>query len=84
MMYCFVLCMMYFHEQAAINQARALGGTLFCAAGNAADDSTAYAPCNCMGVICVGASTRTGALASYSNRGPNIAFSAPGGELWQV
>ena len=64
--------------QSAISQARGLGVVLVAAAGNSADNVSNWFPANCEGVISVGASTREGTLASYSNRGFDVA--APGGD----
>lgn len=68
--------------QAAVDGAIARGTTVVAAAGNDGDDIALSSPANCAGVISVAASTRSGALAAYSNRGvgglaPTIA--APGG-----
>lgn len=64
--------------QSAVTQALGLGATVFAAAGNAARDARLFFPGNCEGVISLGASTRGGALAGYSNW--NADFSAPGGD----
>ena len=66
--------------QSAINQAIALGATIVAAAGNAGANATLYIPGNCKGVLSIGASTRQGTLAAYSNWGETLAFSAPGGD----
>ena len=66
--------------QSGINQAVGLGAVLLAAAGNSADLASKYFPGNCAGVIDVAASTRLGALAPYSNFGPPVAYSAPGGD----
>lgn len=66
--------------QSAISQARALGSTVIVAAGNAAQNASLYFPANCRYVITVGASTRQGTLASYSNWGASLTLSAPGGD----
>lgn len=66
--------------QSAVNQARSLGATVIAAAGNAAQNVSLYFPANCIGVIAVGASTRQGTLATYSNWGTGLAFSAQGGD----
>ena len=66
--------------QSAVNQARSLGAMVVSAAGNAAQNVSDYFPSNCNGVFAIGASTRQGTLASYSNRGQGLAFSAPGGD----
>lgn len=66
--------------QDAIDGARDRGAILIAAAGNASDDAARYAPGNCDGVITVGASNRDGSRADYSNYGPAIDLSAPGGD----
>lgn len=66
--------------QDAIEGARARGATLVAAAGNANDDASRYAPGNCNGVITVGATTSAGVRADYSNYGPVVDLSAPGGD----
>ena len=65
--------------QSAISQAAALGAKLFAAAGNQGLPSINNTfPANCINVTSVGASTRMGAVAAYSNRGFTLA--APGGD----
>ncbi|HEX7327114.1 MAG TPA: S8 family peptidase, partial [Casimicrobiaceae bacterium] len=49
------------------------------AAGNSAEDVSKSSPANCPGVISVASTTTTGNLAAYSNFGPGILVSAPGG-----
>ena len=66
--------------QSAVNQAIGLGAALIAAAGNQAQDASGYFPGNCEGVLAIGATTREGALAPYSNFGPTVAYSAPGGD----
>jgi serine protease len=66
--------------QDAINAAMALGTVITVAAGNESTDATNSAPANCSGVITVGASTRQGDRASYSNVGQRVDLSAPGGD----
>ena len=68
------------YMQSAVNQAITLGATLIAAAGNAGANAALYFPGNCKGVLSIGASTRQGTLASYSNWGETLAFSAPGGD----
>ncbi len=68
------------YMQSAVNQAIGLGATVIAAAGNAGANATLYFPGNCRGVLSIGASTRQGTLASYSNWGETLAFSAPGGD----
>ena len=65
--------------QSAINQAISLGSIIIAAAGNDGANTTSDTfPANCVGVVSVGASTRLGNLASYSNQDANVA--APGGD----
>jgi hypothetical protein len=73
------LCPSYL--QSAIDQAVLQHNVLIVtAAGNAADDTEKYFPANCRNVLVVGASTRTGELASYSNYGNILGLAAPGGD----
>ncbi|MCP4894673.1 MAG: S8 family serine peptidase [Actinomycetales bacterium] len=65
--------------QEAIDGARSRGVVLVAAAGNAGADARSYAPGNCNGVITVGATTHDGQRAAYSNHGPAVDVSAPGG-----
>ena len=67
--------------QLAINAARDQGAVLVAAAGNSAIDVKKFSPAGCAGVISVGATTRTGAQAAYSNFGTGITVSAPGGDM---
>ena len=66
--------------QDAINVALAQGVVVAVAAGNDAIDVAQFAPASCSGVISVGASTRQGDRASYSNFGVRVDVSAPGGD----
>jgi hypothetical protein len=68
------------YMQSAVNQAIGMGATIIAAAGNAGANASLYFPGNCKGVLSIGASTRQGTLATYSNWGPTLAFSAPGGD----
>jgi len=65
--------------QAAIDKAVSLGATIVVAAGNDNDDTIRHSPGNCARVITVGATGYSGQRASYSNYGPNVDISAPGG-----
>ncbi|GAB4281467.1 MAG: hypothetical protein Kow0092_36770 [Deferrisomatales bacterium] len=65
--------------QLAINDALAAGAVVVAGVGNDGADAGAYYPANCEGVIAVGATTRAGSLAAYSNRGATVDLSAPGG-----
>ena len=64
----------------AIQAARARGAVVVAAAGNSNADAAGATPANCSGVIAVAATGPTGAKASYSNTGANVALSAPGGD----
>lgn len=68
--------------QAAVDDAIGRGSVLVAAAGNGGSSMAGVSPANCAGVVSVVASTRSGLLASYSNRGtPAIpaSIAAPGG-----
>lgn len=64
--------------QEAIDQANAKKIVIVGAAGNGGGNRL-MSPANCSGVIVVGAHTRSGDLASYSNFGPTLTLTAPGG-----
>jgi serine protease len=66
--------------QDAVNAALAQGAVITVAAGNESLDASNSAPANCSGVITVGASSRQGDRASYSNFGGRVDVSAPGGD----
>ncbi|MEX8492437.1 S8 family peptidase, partial [Sphaerotilus sp.] len=66
--------------QSAINSARARSTVVVVAAGNSNASASAFSPANCAGVIAVGAVTRTGAKASFSNYGTTVDISAPGAD----
>ncbi|TMH26716.1 MAG: hypothetical protein E6H66_24690 [Betaproteobacteria bacterium] len=66
--------------QEAIDEALTQGAVVTVAAGNESYDATGSSPANCSGVITVGASTRRGDRASYSNFGGRVDISAPGGD----
>lgn len=68
--------------QAAIDAAVAKGVVIVVAAGNKGDAAANYAPANCRKVLVVAANDARGALAFYSNYGPEIAVLAPGGDLF--
>jgi serine protease len=65
--------------QGAITDALAQGAILVAAAGNDGGDVDARWPANCNGVIVVGATSKFGSRAFYSNFGARVALSAPGG-----
>ena len=64
--------------QRAINIARSKGAIVVAAAGNGNTEASKYAPANCMGVITVGATTKAGTRASFSNYGTRVNILAPG------
>ena len=74
-------CPSYLQSAVTIAVAR-FGAILVAAAGNNAGDAGSYFPANCVGVVPVGASTRRGALAEYSNGGSLLLVAAPGGD-WE-
>ena len=65
--------------QSAINDVTARGTVVVVAAGNSNADAANTEPANCSGVIAVGATTRSGGRAGYSNYGSRVTLSAPGG-----
>jgi serine protease len=66
--------------QTAINDAVNAGAIVVVAAGNTSADAKDFTPANCQNVITVGATARTGNRATYSNYGPLVTISAPGGD----
>ncbi|HET9125001.1 MAG TPA: S8 family serine peptidase [Solirubrobacteraceae bacterium] len=62
----------------AIRDARSHGVMVVAAAGNDQLREISY-PARVRGVVAVGATTRDGCLANYSNSGPSLALVAPGG-----
>jgi serine protease len=74
--------------QQAIDAALIQGAAVVAAAGNDAEDVADTSPANCAGVITVSAHQRSGERAGYSNYGPRVDVSAPGGagevEDWVV
>ncbi|MFE4543434.1 S8 family serine peptidase [Arthrobacter sp. NPDC056727] len=67
--------------QSAIDTATARGSVVVAAAGNEMAQASTSSPANCRNVIAVAASGRTGALAPYSNFGPAVDITAPGGDM---
>ncbi len=65
--------------QSAINEVTTRGTVVIAAAGNRGQNAANYTPASCNNVIAVGAVDRNGGLAAYSNTGPQITVSAPGG-----
>jgi serine protease len=68
--------------QAAIDTAVARNVVIVVAAGNKANQASLYAPANCNNVVVVGANDARGALAFYSNFGPQVDLLAPGGDVF--
>lgn len=66
--------------QSAIDSAVQRGSVIIAAAGNEAQPAAKVAPANCANVVTVGASSRLGNIASYSNYGPEVDVMAPGGD----
>jgi len=69
--------------QKVFDLAESLGSVVVVAAGNESAPSTDYAPGNCNNIITVASNSREGRRAYYSNYGPNISISAPGGEAYK-
>ncbi len=67
-------------EQVVINEVLATGVVLVAAAGNEGGDVAQISPGSCRGVITVAAVSRSGSLASYSNRGEEVSISAAAGD----
>ena len=67
--------------QESIDDALAQGAVVVASAGNSSSNVEDFTPANCSGVITVAAHAKNGLLASYSNFGPRIDVTAPGGEL---
>lgn len=66
--------------QSVINSVLDLGISVVVAAGNGASNASGFFPANCTGVITVGATSALGDQAAYSNFGPELTISAPGGD----
>lgn len=66
--------------QSAINTARTNKAVVVVSAGNSNLNAAGFTPAGCAGVISVGATTRTGAKASFSNFGTTVDISAPGAD----
>ncbi|PNH85252.1 S8 family serine peptidase [Arthrobacter sp. AFG20] len=67
--------------QDAIDTATARGAVVVAAAGNEMAQASNSTPANCRNVISVAASGPSGALAPYSNFGPGVDITAPGGDM---
>tara|TARA_R110002033_G_scaffold12354_2_gene37463 strand:- start:1017 stop:2855 length:1839 start_codon:yes stop_codon:yes gene_type:complete len=72
------------YEQAVYTKARDKGIVVVVAAGNSNDDAKTFAPASCNDVITVGAISRKGDKASFSNYGDNIDVMAAGSGLWMI
>ncbi|SDH87189.1 serine protease [Arthrobacter subterraneus] len=66
--------------QSAIDFAVQRGSVVIAAAGNESQPAANVSPANCRNVVTVGATSRAGDSASYSNYGPELDVSAPGGD----
>ncbi|GAB3105222.1 hypothetical protein GCM10027159_34500 [Lysobacter terrae] len=64
--------------QSAIDIAVSNGTTVVVAAGNSNADISGFTPASCKNVIAVGATTNTGARATFSNWGSPVDIAAPG------
>jgi serine protease len=60
--------------------AHGLTRAIVAAAGNDRFDASYHTPSNCPGVIAVAATNSIGGKASYTNFGPTVTISAPGGD----
>lgn len=67
-------------EQATVNEVVGAGGILVVAAGNENSPASSASPGSCDNVITVGSTARDGGRAAYSNFGPEVEISAPGGD----
>lgn len=66
--------------QAVIDFAVSKGSVVVAAAGNETQPAANVTPANCQNLVVVGATDRGGNRASYSNYGPEVDVSAPGGD----
>lgn len=65
--------------QMAIDGANSRGTIVVVAAGNSNSDAGYFTPAGCKGVITVGANGNDGARSYFSNYGPAVTVSSPGG-----
>lgn len=72
-------CVDYPSIQQAVTDAINAGVVVVAAAGNDSRDPGVVVPASCTGVIAVAATMPNGQLAPYSNRGPSVTITAPGG-----
>lgn len=68
--------------QQAIDEAIAAGAVIVVSAGNNDADAATKYPGNCNGVVTVGATGPQGYRSYYSNWGPSVEISAPGGAIY--
>lgn len=68
------------YVQSSLDFAAAQGAVVVAAAGNENSPTSGSTPANCDKVITVGATGREGNRAFYSNYGPEVDVSAPGGD----
>ncbi|WP_051427357.1 S8 family peptidase [Arthrobacter sp. H20] len=66
--------------QASIDYANSRNAVVVVAAGNDNSPAQSTSPANCKNVVVVGATGREGSKANYSNYGPEVDVSAPGGD----
>jgi len=69
--------------QAAVSAAKIAKVTIVTAAGNNMGQAFGSFPGNCLGTINVGATSSVGDRTTYSNTGPGVDVSAPGGDNTQ-
>lgn len=67
--------------QGAVDMATSLGSVVVAAAGNSGGPASNSNPANCNNVVAVGATGPSGSRAGYSNFGPEVDVSAPGGDM---
>jgi subtilisin family serine protease len=67
--------------QNAINFAYNAGAVVVASAGNSNRPAADASPANCQNVVAVAASDKAGARAVYSNYGPTVDVTAPGGDM---
>ncbi|MGW8309842.1 MAG: S8 family serine peptidase [Thiogranum sp.] len=67
-------------EQNAIDAAVNAGAVVVAAAGNDGGSVERFSPANCNNVIVANSIARDGRVAAYSNTGPSVDITAPGGD----
>lgn len=73
-------CAPAYQQMIASAFAHGVTRAIVASAGNGRTDASYNTPSNCPGVIAVAATNSIGGKASYSNFGPTVAISAPGGD----